>query len=178
MISCHPGAAFLDGKRSKIFTRLDIACKTTEGAGVMFTGKRGFIPARIAQVPIQPPPPAKPTAVELEIAARQREAQEVRRIAKEAERAKKAEQAAETAGEAVAVEEEAEEMETERPPPKAPPPVKYVWAAVAADGKSTKLDPKNDLIPVTALDGDYELGLANYCPYHAVNGLLLHKGTY
>ena len=70
---------------------------------------------------------------------------------------------------------EVEEMETE--PARPPITTKYVWSAVAADGTTKKLDPKTDLIPVSAADGDYELGLANFCPYHAVNGLLLHKGT-
>ena len=65
MVSCYPGAAFLDGKRSRIFTKLDIAIKLNEpGMAVMFTGKKGFIPAKIAQVPIPPP---KPTTLEREI---------------------------------------------------------------------------------------------------------------
>ena len=143
MVSCYPGAAFVNGQRSKIFTKLDIAIKPSEpGTPIMFTGKKGFIPAKIAQVPIQP---SKPTTTEKE-----------------------------TAGAAEATTEGAKEMETEEARPSAA--TKYVWSAVAADGTTKKLDPKTDLIPVLAADGDYELGLANYCPYHAANGLLLHKG--
>ena len=181
MVPCYPGAAFINGQRTKIFTKLDIAIKLNEpGMAIMFTGKKGFIPARIAQVPIPPP---KPTAIELEILAKQQEAKETKKRAKEAA-AKKAAEAAATAtpgaaaglaGAAEAATNGEEEMETE--PARPPTTTKYVWSAVAADGTTKKLDPKTDLIPVSAADGDYELGLANFCPYHAVNGLLLHKGT-
>ena len=53
---------------------------------------------------------------------------------------------------------------------------RYAWAAVGADG-SQKLNPEADFVQVSAADGDYELGLTNFCPYHAVNGMVLHKGA-
>ena len=168
MVSCFPGAAFIDGKKSKIFTKLDIAVKLSDPAmGAMFTGKRGFIPAKIGQVPITPPPP---TALEKEVAAT---VQAAKTAASSAKAAKEAAAALES-GEAVA-QAEAADMETETSTP--PQPTKYIWAAVKADGTAQKLDPKTDLVQVSALEGHYELGLANFCPYHAVNGLLLHKGA-
>ena len=180
MVSCYPGAAFINGQRTKIFTKLDIAVKLNEpGMAIMFTGKKGFIPAKIAQVPIPPP---KPTALEKEILAKQQEAKEAKKRAKEAAAKTAAETtalatpgaAAGPAGAAEAAKSGEEKMETE--PTRPPTITKYIWSAVAADGTAKKLNPKIDLIPVSAADGDYELGLANFCPYHAVNGLLLHKG--
>jgi hypothetical protein len=53
---------------------------------------------------------------------------------------------------------------------------RFAWAAVSAEGSQT-LNPKIDFVPVSAMEGDYELGLTNFCPYHAVNGMILHKGT-